>query len=1233
MMTCRKNIWIVWIASLLVLLQAVALAGGSSPAIVDEPEGLYSNIGGTLWHYRRNPQLIAEFHEHLRQLNHKPSDLLSPKDLEPPKSVIRLLIEPEKLTNLPEGDWSITSWADASAGGGLMATPAGARRAYVPLRLAVPRAGTYRLWLRHYSFADSPDKIGLRIYPAGEQEPLPLLNVWANELPVKEAGWYWSSYLVDLPDKPLELRIQNPGWGENPRRVDCLYLTSECWREAPSLEELAAVWQAGKPGSWPVFGPTPENQVTRPAYQFQLAQNKAVRVQELPLGRNQADRQAWAWWMVRPTDWEMRDQYPKLFEASYQFWRHKLEELSQDKHKQLPSRGRKRGPDPQYKLLSRQVIFDDNWNLIGNPVMVAQQIKRIINSYPQRTGRGYVYHWLEAEKFKHIDSTWQRTHRSGDNEGCLRPAGDEVQAMASQELTLDKSGRYTVWLRSGILGDSYSPLRVQVSLNGKLQLAKELFDNNYTPDHGSDWTWHKIAVVKGRTGQQLKVQVTSIPKSQILSKVGPGKSASARTNPKSFYRWIEAEDLETIGFDWGVRSRPGNSGDKCVGMGVDATGGAGYAAQEIPVDKPGEYYLWIRKGISPKKYSPLRVIMLAPGFGPPKRRTTQRGHSKRWLADNPGWAAPAAKGISNMADIGAGTMARRDLVANDYQPDRPGNWTWQRIGPLKVNKPGNIRLEIHRRHYPYIYQNLKLTDEIRRQLGSHYFDCLVLTNDPAYRPQGIYKPRGSGILYLRPAVDSVLVTDNLHYQPRGTNRAKLNLPGYLRRAASLGTKPSAGYLLWTDNPHGKWGSNDWPKVNPSQSGSDRIRAVVPRDMVWASSIRLRGLGDKPIRLEVDCGLLRGSEGQVVDNQIEWRVVARIAPEWAQVPLLRRPFIVIPPYQTASIWLTFDLKGLKPGTYRSTVNLTTNGLPIRRVPVEIKIAEVAIAPRQPILLDGWHLPYPGLVYKQDFKDHGINVGLGYITSKIERQRWGYRMVKYNMGELSPRQDKLIRDSYRRQLARMRNDQVGFDECIWRDGDEPSGLAGGWVYRGKVAKEIDPRIRISYNPGSRAGVETFKALDPYCSVWYPYIGHLNFPDRVAVFAAKPYLFYTIHCGGGSRPNSVPQTIYHEIRSVPARPGNCLGMGIYTVRRWESNNPWDTAYSWLPYDEGVFMYPSRRGPVPSRTWEAIRDASQHANLAKMLKEKASELGLADHYAKLVAQGSVEQLVKELEVSVKCH
>jgi hypothetical protein len=68
---------------------------------------------------------------------------------------------------------------------------------------------------------------------------------------------------------------------------------------------------------------------------------------------------------------------------------------------------------------------------------------------------------------------------------------------------------------------------------------------------------------------------------------------------------------------------------------------------------------------------------------------------------------------------------------------------------------------------------------------------------------------------------------------------------------------------------------------------------------------------------------------------------------------------------------------------------------------------------------------------------------------------------------------------------------------------------------------------------------------------------------------------------------------------QPADCLGTAFFAPY-YPWRDPWDTAYEHIP-DVSVFVLPSRHGPVATPTWEALLEAVQHANLARMVREQA--------------------------------
>ncbi|PIU63999.1 MAG: hypothetical protein COS85_14255 [Armatimonadetes bacterium CG07_land_8_20_14_0_80_59_28] len=83
------------------------------------------------------------------------------------------------------------------------------------------------------------------------------------------------------------------------------------------------------------------------------------------------------------------------------------------------------------------------------------------------------------------------------------------------------------------------------------------------------------------------------------------------------------------------------------------------------------------------------------------------------------------------------------------------------------------------------------------------------------------------------------------------------------------------------------------------------------------------------------------------------------------------------------------------------------------------------------------------------------------------------------------------------------------------------------------------------------------------------------------------------------------------------------------------WDTAYEYISDASTMGSVMSRHGPVPTRTWEATREAIQHADLAMLVREclgvKTFE-GVKDPaMQKLISEGTVEELIQWLEKNRK--
>ncbi|MCM8817626.1 MAG: hypothetical protein NC913_09010, partial [Candidatus Omnitrophica bacterium] len=290
---------------------------------------------------------------------------------------------------------------------------------------------------------------------------------------------------------------------------------------------------------------------------------------------------------------------------------------------------------------------------------------------------------------------------------------------------------------------------------------------------------------------------------------------------------------------------------------------------------------------------------------------------------------------------------------------------------------------------------------------------------------------------------------------------------------------------------------------------------------------------------------------------------------------------------------------------------------------VRVANLKINPERPVLIDGWTRPHEGELYMKDFVEHGMNVWRGEMT-KEEMKKWGIRLL--GIGAPKPENAKEF-------VERIRKLGLDYEDYFVYVGDEPGGTTETELVRfiepAKAIKQIDPKIRISYNPGESAKLATFQILAPYCDFWIPYSLHVfspyyDNPKKKEIYLNKPWMWYTTPCLWDKTAREP------GIRIAPSQPGNCVGVAFFALN-YPWRDQWDTAYEHIPDASTMGHVPSRHGPVPTIIWEEIREAAQTANLAMMVREKIGAKTFDDvkdpEMQKLIKEGTDEQLIKWLE------
>lgn len=528
-------------------------------------------------------------------------------------------------------------------------------------------------------------------------------------------------------------------------------------------------------------------------------------------------------------------------------------------------------------------------------------------------------------------------------------------------------------------------------------------------------------------------------------------------------------------------------------------------------------------------------------------------------------------------------------VARNYPPDIDPQRTWVKMGDIVV--PANSTNNVIRWRVADLPWNGLYAVSYR------WIHNFLLTSDPTFKPKGTVMPPAS-------------------------------LADYLEKAGRLGGKTEEGILCQTANDRPlplDW----WP--GPLQSLNHALH--MPPDAFQSFQIGMRGVADEPVAVGVTCEPLQGG-GKTYPGRITWRVPAYVPygtsrSTWTTWCLLRRPFVTVPQYNVAGIYLQVDTRGVKPGDYKARIVLTPHGrisrtrYPTREAVVTVKVSPVGIAPKTPVLVHGYTMPPEGEAYLQDYQAHGLKVWCGPILSKTEMRRRGMLMQQLRARASNGNYSGLM-DSIKAAGLGPKDYYV----IVW---DEPSGTTEAdllqFIGTAKRLHELDPSIPRVFNPGEPAVLKTFQLLDPFCEIWMPYDRHFYYhPNeaaaKTAIITSKPWMDYTTPCYEDKEAKTA-EALYGQIRRVPAARGNCLGTWFFALY-YPFRDPWDTANEYLR-DTSVFVLPSDHGPVATFSWEKVRLAIQTADLAMMVKERAAS---DDAEAQsLIGNGSMGQLLVWLE------
>jgi len=428
---------------LLPLILIVLFFRIANSQVVDEPLGARYSLGMTMWHMGHNPEMIVKFHSWLKQSGKKPENLLSSSMLKAPPSLLRILIEPELLGDENLGGWKVKG--DYITSGATDAGPT------VSIPVSLPKTGLYRFWLLYDARTNYRAVTFIRFYKKGQEAAGPLFQPDEfYDIPPEKDGPVWKNMLVELPEGELIVKLGHvTRWwhgkgGYDTRRVDCFYITEEIWADPPDPQFIKTVMKSGK----------------QPSVQY---------TESIPFNRD--DYEKWKWWQIRPVSWEDAGKQPELFNLSKKFWESVISELSNKTYDEKNL--------PDYREPERQVVFNEIWNMVSNPVRAKRQIETLQADISRKV---LPYHYVWHDVASNIeglkpDGNYKGTkYESYENwygsPGCLMAGWGNPRGTVSTYVDVAEPGKYYCWILSSSTNLSYTaPYFCKAYVDGEEQFV------------------------------------------------------------------------------------------------------------------------------------------------------------------------------------------------------------------------------------------------------------------------------------------------------------------------------------------------------------------------------------------------------------------------------------------------------------------------------------------------------------------------------------------------------------------------------------------------------------------------------------------------------------------------------------------------------------------------------------------------------------------------------------------
>jgi len=450
-------------------------------------------------------------------------------------------------------------------------------------------------------------------------------------------------------------------------------------------------------------------------------------------------------------------------------------------------------------------------------------------------------------------------------------------------------------------------------------------------------------------------------------------------------------------------------------------------------------------------------------------------------------------------------------------------------------------------------------------------------------------------------------------------------------------------LAYAANPWAPFGGLD--EIMEGRTPAPEISVSAFHGEMEAAAVNIANFSDLPLMIRVESEYLKSGEQSVsptgiiclhevvgVPTQMA-DLSADALPEMGQAHTL-----MLPGWTARQLWLRVETANLPAGIWQGKVKL--RGLVADEIQTEI-----------PIKIEVWDVPLPkenalnlchwGYVYGSVLKDqpaaaladkvlHGTNVfvATNYDTPEANFDENGNLVGGINF----TRHDAFVKArtphgqilffNYQHSLKgpgapltpiwkkahaqwlaawsqHLQSLGIGYEKWALYPIDEPGlvdGLVQNFIDYAKLARAVDPKIRIYTDPVAGATLDELKKMAPLVDIWCPnrngYLLHQG-NDKLEYLKTTGSEIWTYECEGDVKHQS--PLGYYRAQAWLVWHHGLTGIGFWSYCT-SSADPW---YVPVGTNDYLLIYHGN-GVVSSKRWEAIRDGGEDFNLLRLLQEK---------------------------------